>query len=127
MVSADFGELITELWILEDALAEALRSTGDVAQARIWTQQFLTYFEGSGPNGPGDYWRGQKHLAAVRLQAASVLDPAVSAEAARRKELIDQAAATLAPDQVAGRLTVDVQEMLREIERLRAAAAAPPR
>jgi hypothetical protein len=38
-------------------------------------------------------------------------------------DLDDQAAATLAPDKVAGRLTVDVQEMLQEIERLRAAPA----
>ncbi|HUL52029.1 MAG TPA: serine/threonine-protein kinase [Opitutaceae bacterium] len=116
---------ITELWILEDALIEALRRTGDLAQARIWAQQCLTYFEGSGPNGPGEYWRGQKHLAVVRLLAANVLDPAVPAEAARRKELIDRAAATLAPDKVAGRLTIDVQEALREIERLRATRAAP--
>ena len=118
---------ITELWILEDALVEALRETGDLAQARIWAQQCLTYFEGSGPNGPGEYWRGQKHLANVRLLAASFLDPTVAAEAARRKELLDRAAATLAPDEVAGRLTVDVQEMLRELERLRAATASRPR
>jgi hypothetical protein len=59
----------------------------------------------------------------VRLQAASSLDPAVPAEAAHRKELLDRVAATLAPDKVAGRLTVDVQEMLREVERLR---TAPP-
>jgi hypothetical protein len=57
------------------------------------------------------------------LQVASLLDPAAAAEAARRKELIDHAAATLAPDKVASRLTVDVQEMLRELERLRAATA----
>jgi hypothetical protein len=38
-------------------------------------------------------------------------------------DLDDQAAATLAPDKVAGQLTVDVQEMLQEIERLRAATA----
>jgi hypothetical protein len=55
------------------------------------------------------------------LQVASSLDPAVPADAAHRKELLDRAAATLAPGNVAGRLTVDVQEMLREIERLRAA------
>jgi hypothetical protein len=118
---------ITELWILEDALVEALRRTGDPVQARIWAQQCLTYFEGSGPNGPGEYWRGQKHLANVRLLAASFVDPNLPTEAARRKELLDQAAATLAPDKVAGRLTVDVQEMLREIERLRAAPASQPR
>jgi hypothetical protein len=62
----------------------------------------------------------------VRLQAASLLDPTVPAEAARRKELLDQAAAALAPDKVAGRLTVDVQEMLREIGRLRAAPWVAP-
>jgi hypothetical protein len=59
----------------------------------------------------------------VRLQAASLLDLAASAEAARRKELLDRVGATLAPDKVAGRLTVDVQEMLRELERLCAATA----
>jgi hypothetical protein len=74
-----------------------------------------------------EYWRGQKHLAKVRLLAASFLDPTVPAEAARRKELLDRAAATLAPDEVAGRLTVDVQEMLRELERLRVATASRPR
>jgi hypothetical protein len=36
---------------------------------------------------------------------------------------LDQAAATLAPDKFAGRLTVDVQEALQEIEHLRAATA----
>ena len=48
-------------------------------------------------------------------------------ETIRRKKLIVQAAATLAPDKVAGRLTVDVPEMLREIERLRAATVSPLR
>jgi hypothetical protein len=114
----------TELWILEDAWVEALRKNGDLAQARYWAEGFLNFFGGSwGPNGPGEFWRGQKHLAMVRLQAASSLDSAVPAEAAHRKELLDRVAATLAPDKVAGRLTVDVQEMLREIERLR---TAPP-
>jgi tetratricopeptide (TPR) repeat protein len=114
----------TELWILEDAWVEALRKNGDLVQARNWSEGFLSFFGGAwGPNGPGEFWRGQKHLAAVRLQVASLLDPAAAAEAARRKELIDHAAATLAPDKVASRLTVDVQEMLRELERLRAATA----
>jgi hypothetical protein len=117
----------TELWILEDAWVEALRENGDLVQARNWSEGFLNFFGGSwGPDGPGEYWRGQKHLAMVRLQAASLLDPTVPAEAARRKELLDQAAAALAPDKVAGRLTVDVQEMLREIGRLRAAPWVAP-
>jgi hypothetical protein len=76
-----------------------------------------------GPRGAPEYWRAQKHLAVVRILAASFLNFAVPYEAARRKELLELAAAILAPGKVAGRLTVDVQEALREIEHLRAASA----
>ena len=80
-----------------------------------------------GSQGFPECWRAQEHLTVVRLSAASVLDPTVPAETSRRKELLDQAAAILAPDKVAGRLTVDVQEALREIEHLRAIPVPPPR
>jgi hypothetical protein len=111
---------VIELWMLEDAAVEACRKAGDMAQARKSAGEAEAYFGLAwGADGPGEYWRGQKHLARVRLQAASVLDPSVPAGAARRKELLVLAAAALAPDKVAGRLTVDVREMLQELAVLR--------
>jgi hypothetical protein len=53
-------------------------------------------------------------------------DPTIRFEAARRRELLDQAATTFPPDKTVGRLSVDVQEALKEIERLRAATVPPP-
>jgi Protein kinase domain len=112
----------TVVWAIENAWVEALRKNGDLAQARKWTEGLSMSYERWVPSFP-EYWQAQKHLAVARVRAASVLDPTVSFEAARRKELLDQAAATLAPDKVAGRLTVDVQEALQEIGRLRAGTA----
>ena len=116
----------TVVWAIENAWVEALRENGDLPRARKWTDGLSRTYERWVPSLP-EYWRAQKHLAVARVRAASVLDPTVSFEAARRKELLDQAAATLAPDKVAGRLTVDVQEALQEIERLRAAPPSVPR
>ncbi|MGA2018680.1 MAG: hypothetical protein ABSH26_17200 [Opitutaceae bacterium] len=42
-------------------------------------------------------------------------------------ELLDRASATLASENVVGRLTVDVREALLEIERCRAATSPPSR
>ncbi|HUJ43268.1 MAG TPA: protein kinase [Opitutaceae bacterium] len=109
----------TVVWAIENAWIDVLRKEGDLAQARIWTDALLWAYEQWVPSFP-EYWRAQKHLTIVRLQKASVLDPAIPFEAVKRKELLNQAAAVLAPDKVAGRLTVDVQEALRELERLRA-------
>jgi hypothetical protein len=116
----------TVAWAIENASVEALRINGNTAQARRWMDDILWAQEWWVPSFP-EYWQAQKHLAFARIRAASFCDLAVPFEAARRKELLDQAAATLVPDKVAGRLTVDVQEALREIERLRAATAPPPR
>jgi serine/threonine protein kinase len=118
------GDLV--VWATEDAWVEVLRKNGNLSQASNWTNEFLNGYERWVPSFP-EYWRAQKHLAAVRILAASVLDPTVSFEAAQRKELLDRAAATLASENVAGRLTVDVQEALREIERYRAATVPPSR
>ncbi len=112
----------TVIWTIENAWVEALRKKGDLAQARKWMDNLQYAYEWWVPSFP-EYWRAQKHLAIVRILAASFLDPASPFEAAKRKELLDQAAATLAPDKFAGRLTVDVQEALQEIEHLRAATA----
>jgi hypothetical protein len=109
-------------WATDHALVEALRKNGDLAQARNWADKSLRDYELSVPIFP-EYWRAQKQLAIARLRAATFLDPTVPFEAARRQKLLDQAAAVLAPETVAGRLTVDVQEALRELERLRAATA----
>jgi hypothetical protein len=116
----------TVVWAIEYAWIEALRKNGDLAQAKNQTRNLRYAYEGWVPSFP-EYWRAQKHLAGICVLAASFLDPAGPFEAAKRKELLDQAAAILAPDKVAGRLTVDVQEALREIERLRAATAPRPR
>jgi len=67
-----------------------------------------------------EYWLAQKQLAFARILAASFFDSTAPFEDARRKELLDQAAISLSPEKVAGRLTVDVQEALKEIARLRA-------
>jgi hypothetical protein len=115
----------TIYWAAEIAWIEALRKSGDLARARMRADIFLPLQESWAPNYP-EFWRAQKHLASLRILGASVLDSAVPYEAARRKKLLDQAAAALAPDKVAGRLTVDVQEALREIERLRAETTPPP-
>jgi hypothetical protein len=120
----DDGDLV--MWAMEHAWVEALRNNGDLAPARKWTDDLRGGYEWWVPSFP-EYWRAQKHLAGICVLAASVLDPAVPFEAERRKELLDQAAAILAPDKVAGRLTVDVQEMLKELERLRAATGPPAR
>ncbi len=109
-------------WATNDALVEALRRNGDLAKARNWADKSVRVFELSVPIFP-EYWRTQKDLAIARILAAGFLDPTVPFEAARRQKLLDQAAAILAPDKIAGRLTVDVQDALREIERLRAATA----
>ena len=116
----------TVVWAIENAWVEALRKNGDLAQARKWTDDLLGGYEQWVPSFP-EYWRAQKHLAVICVLAASFLDPAGPLEAAKRKELLDQAAAILAPNKVTSRLTVDVQEALREIERLRAASAPQSR
>ena len=118
------GDLL--VWATENALIEVLRKNGDVAQARKWADDLMWSYELWVPSFP-EYWPAQKHLAVLRVLAASFLNPAVPFEAGRRKELLDQAAVTLAPEKVAGRLTVDVQEALKEIERLRAATDRPLR
>jgi len=114
------------VWAIEYTWVEALRKNGDLAQARKCSDELLAGYEWWVPSFP-DYWRAQKHLAGICVLAASFLDPAGPLEAAKRKELLDQAAAILTPDKVAGRLTVDVQEALQEIERLRAAIVTPSR
>ncbi|HUJ42768.1 MAG TPA: serine/threonine-protein kinase [Opitutaceae bacterium] len=116
----------TELGLIENAMIQALRNIGNLAQARGWAEERLTFQASWFLNLPADIWENQKDLAEMRILVASVLDPTIPSEAARRQELLDQAAAILAPDKVAGRLTVDVQEMLQEIQRLRV-ATAPPR
>jgi hypothetical protein len=116
----------TVVWAIEYAWIEALRKNGDLAQAKNQTRNLRYAYEGWVPSFP-EYWRAQKHLAILRLLEASILDPAIPFEVVNRKELLDQAAAALAPEKVAGRLTVDVQEALRELERLRAATAPQSR
>jgi len=108
----------------ENALIEELRKNGDLARARKWADDLLWANELWAPRF-SEYWRAQKQLAIVSIRAASFLDPTVPFEAARCKELLDQAAAILSPERVAGRLTVDVQETLKDIERLRATKAPP--
>src|ERR1035438_9198767 len=95
----------TVVWAIESAWVEALRKNGELTKARKRMDELRYASEWWAPSFPG-YWRAQKHLAVVRLQSASFLDPAVSYEAARRKELLDQAAVILAPDNVAGRPSV---------------------
>jgi hypothetical protein len=111
---------VAVVWAVHEAMIDGLRKTGQTAQARSMAESEVAGIESWAPNFP-ELWRGQKRMAKFQVLLAGLLDPAVPAEAARRKELFDRAAATLAPDKVAGRLTVDVQEMLREIERLSAA------
>jgi len=118
----DDGDLV--MWAMEYAWVEALRKSGDPAQARKCLDELLAGYESWVPSFP-EYWRAQKHLAGICVLAASFLDPAGPLEAAKRKELLDQAAAILASDKVAGRLTVDVQEALGEVERLRSTNAPP--
>jgi hypothetical protein len=111
-------------WANEYAWIGALRKTGHVAQAKRLADDLLWAHGQWVPSFP-DYWRAQKHLAGLRILSASFLDPAVPIEAGRRKELLDQAAAVLAPENVASRLTVDVREALGEIERLQGAKVPP--
>jgi hypothetical protein len=126
LVDSGFWEVLMVGSVIDYARIEALRKNGDLAQAKSWTTDALTFAGSWVPNCP-DYWWAQKYLAEVRLLAASVLDPVVPADAAHRREFLDGAAAILAPDKVSGRLTIDVQEMLREIERLRAPIGPPAR
>ena len=110
------------VWVTNDVLIEVLRKSGNVAQARNRANDLRFDFEQWVPTYP-EYWPAQKHLAFACVLEVSALNPAVPYEAAKRKELLDQAAAALAPDKVAGRLTVDVQEALQEIGRLRSETA----
>jgi len=116
----DDSEMV--VWAIEYSWVEALRKNGDLAQARKCLDDLLAGDEWWVPSFP-DYWRAQKHLAILSIRSAGFLDPSVPFEAARRKELVDQASATFAPEKIAGRLTMDVQEALRELERLRVAIA----
>jgi tetratricopeptide (TPR) repeat protein len=116
----------TVVWAIESAWVDALRKNGELTKARKRMDELRYANEWWAPSFP-EYWRAQKHLATVRILAASFLDPNVPFEEARRKELLDETDAMLAPDKVAGRLTVDVQESLQEIERLRAAIVTPSR
>jgi len=113
------------VWAIESAWVEALRKNGELTKARKRIDELRYAIEWWAPSFPG-YWRAQKHLAVVRILAASLLDPTVPFEASRRIQLLNLAAATLAPENVAGRLTVDVQEALKEIERLRASTKSLP-
>jgi hypothetical protein len=116
---------IAVIWAVHEAMIDGLRKTGQTAQARSMVESEVAGIESWAPSLP-ELWRGQKRMARFEVSLAGLLDPAVPAEAARRKELLDRAAAILAPDKVASRLTVDVQEILRELERLRTATAPPP-
>jgi hypothetical protein len=117
----------TEIWMIERTLIEALRNNGNLAQARGWAEWQLTFYASWALNVPTECWEYQMNLADARILAAGVLDPTVPAEAARRQDLLEQAAAMLAPDKIAGRLTVDVQEMLREMKGLQAETAPASR
>jgi hypothetical protein len=114
------------VWALENAWCEALRKSGGLEQAKRWAGDLLCAYEDWVPDFP-EYWPAQKHLAVVRVQAAGTLDPADPYEGAHRKQLLDQAAATFAPEKVNGRLTADVQGTLKDIERLSVATALPRR
>jgi len=114
-----------ELGLIGRAMCRALRVTGNLAQARGWAEENLAFEASWLLNLPAENWQNQKDKAEARILVASVLDPTDPAEAGRRGELLEQATAILAPDKVAGRLTVDVQEALQEIARLRAETTLP--
>ncbi len=113
-------------WAIFNARTEALRDGADRAQFRRSADGYQRYLATWVPGYP-EYWRAQVQLAVARLRVAGFLDPAAPFEAALRQKLLDLAAPTLAPDNVAGRLTVDVREALRELDRLRAAPPPPAR
>jgi len=99
-------------------IAESLRQTGSVRPARNWAEQLLSLREEEFPR-TRDSWCRYKGLAELQILVAGLLDPSVPAEAMRRAELLNRASRLLAPTNVEGRLTVDVQESLTKIANLR--------
>lgn len=103
-------------------IGESLRQTGSVRSARNWAEQILSLREGEFPRAR-DSWYRYKRLAELQIVVAGLLDPSVPAEAMRRAELLNRASRLLAPANVEGRLTVDVQELLAKIANLRGVGA----
>jgi hypothetical protein len=99
-------------------MAESLRQTGSVRSARTWAGQVLAVREEEFPR-TRDSWYRYKGLAELQILLAGLLDPAVPAEAMRRAELLNRASRLLDPENVEGRLTVDVRESLARITNLR--------
>ena len=126
-IASGFGARNVDLvvWAIEKVLPEALQKSGDLAPARKSSLEVPLAYQKWVDSFP-EYWLAQKHQAFARIREARALDPADPYRPARCKELLDQAAATLAQENVAGRLTVDVQEALQEVGRLRAAQGGEP-
>jgi serine/threonine protein kinase len=103
------------------ALAEALAKTGNRERAGNLAESVLTDWEAAVVRQP-ENWSNREELAKSLILLAGMLDPAKAADAARRRSLLDRAAAILKSPESQGRLTVDDKEALAKIESLRAAA-----
>jgi serine/threonine protein kinase len=113
------------VWDAQELLAETLSATGEKDQARGLWAQVLEFRESKLARQPRlAQWQMEFVQTAVML--AGVLDPANSAEAARRESLLGRAADFLRRLAAENRLSVRQRELLPKIETLRPASSQPP-
>jgi tetratricopeptide (TPR) repeat protein len=104
-----------------EALAEALAKIGNRERARNLMESVVAGLESALAREP-ENWTIKQALAGSSILFAGLLDPASTADAARRVSLLDRAAAVLSGPESQGRLTATDKAVLAKGESLRAAA-----